>query len=52
MPSTIAIERESNPFLRAHLPGVQAAARMRLGHAPASTVEAFAAVREWKNVFR
>ncbi len=52
VPSTIAIELESNPFLRAHLPGVQAAARMRLGHAPASTVEAFAAVREWKNVFR
>ena len=51
VPSTVGIERGTNPFLRTHLPGLQASACQRLGHAPASPAEAFAAIRSWKNVF-
>jgi hydroxyacylglutathione hydrolase len=52
VPSTIGVELASNPFLRAHLPEVQAAAAARLGRPPDSVVDAFAAIREWKNAFR
>lgn len=52
VPSAIGVELASNPFLRAHLPQVQASAAARLGRAPDSVVEAFAAIREWKNAFR
>jgi len=52
VPSAIGIERATNPFLRAGEDSVCLAAGRRLGHPPASRVEAFAAIREWKNVFR
>jgi hydroxyacylglutathione hydrolase len=52
IPSNIAIEKATNPFLRASEPGIVdslvAAGRLERG---ASKVEAFAALREWKNVF-
>ena len=49
-PSTIADERATNPFLRAEVPAVAAAARARgAGAAPA---EIFHALREWKNGFK
>jgi hydroxyacylglutathione hydrolase len=52
VPSTIAAEKATNPFLRAGEPGIVgslvAAGRLQPG---ASPVEAFAALREWKNVF-
>lgn len=51
LPSTIALERATNPFLRAHLPGVRAAAAVHAGHPPADDVASFAALREWKNTF-
>ncbi len=51
VPSTVGVELATNPFLRTHLPGVQASAEQRLGHAPFDAVQAFAAIREWKNVF-
>jgi hydroxyacylglutathione hydrolase len=51
VPSTIALERATNPFLRAHLPGVRAAAAAHAGHALADDVASFAALREWKNTF-
>lgn len=52
VPSTIAIELCSNPFLRSREDAVRAAAEVRLGRPPQSAVECFAAIREWKNVFR
>lgn len=52
VPSAIGVELQTNPFLRTAQPGVRAAAAARLGHEPASEVECFAAIREWKNVFR
>lgn len=52
VPSSLAVELATNPFLRTAQPAVRAAAAARLGHAPASEAECFAAIREWKNVFR
>lgn len=51
LPSTLALERAINPFLRSREPAVQQAVRAR---APAARneVEVFAALREWKNQFR
>jgi hydroxyacylglutathione hydrolase len=52
VPSTIGLERGTNPFLRYTEPGIVKslveAGRLKEGAAP---VEAFAALREWKNVF-
>ena len=52
LPSTIASERECNPFLRCDAPEVRASIGQRLGHAPADAVEAFGALRAWKDTFR
>ena len=52
VPSTIGLERGTNPFLRYTEPGIVKslveAGHLKEGAAP---VEAFAALREWKNVF-
>jgi len=52
VPSTIAIERATNPFLRADQPSVMQQAAGRLASAPADRIESFAALRQWKNEFR
>ncbi len=52
LPSTIGEELDTNPFLRCAAPEVVAAASKHAGRALATPVEVFAAVREWKNVFR
>ncbi len=49
LPSTIAIELATNPFLRASEPTVAAAAAKHAGHAMADASETFATLREWKN---
>jgi hydroxyacylglutathione hydrolase len=51
VPSTMGEERATNPFLRAHLPAVKAAAAAHAGHALADDVASFGALREWKNRF-
>ena len=51
LPSSIALERRINPFLRCSEPAVVAAAR-REGAADDSPLAVFAALREWKNRFR
>lgn len=51
LPSTLALEKRINPFLRCAEPGVMEAARRRAGHALASRHEVFAAVRRWKDEF-
>jgi len=52
IPSTIAIEKATNPFLRYHEPAIVdslvAAGKLARGADP---LDAFAALREWKNVF-
>jgi len=52
LPVTMAEERATNPFLRCDAPAIRASAATRLGRQPVDRVETFAALREWKNVFR
>ncbi len=51
VPSTIAEELDTNPFLRCAEPGVIAAAEHHAGRKLATPVEVFAEIREWKNAF-
>jgi hydroxyacylglutathione hydrolase len=51
LPSTLALERRINPFLRCTEPAVVAAAR-REGAANDEPVAVLATLREWKNRFR
>lgn len=50
VPSTIAVEKATNPFLRCREPEVVQSARGR-GAADSDPVTVFAAIREWKNSF-
>jgi hydroxyacylglutathione hydrolase len=52
VPSTLADELATNPFLRAGVPEVFAAAEARAGRKLGDPVAAFATLREWKNGFR
>lgn len=49
VPSTLAEELATNPFLRWEAPAVIAAATTRLGHAPVTHAETFAAIRIWRD---
>ncbi|NWG31046.1 MAG: hydroxyacylglutathione hydrolase [Rhodocyclaceae bacterium] len=49
VPSTLAEELDTNPFLRWRSPGVIAAATRWLGRAPANDAETFAAIRLWRD---
>jgi hydroxyacylglutathione hydrolase len=51
LPSTIGEERLTNPFLRAPIAAVREAAAAHAGHAISGDVDAFAALRAWKNAF-
>lgn len=52
LPSTIASERECNPFLRCTQPVIIAAVASQLGRDPEDEVETFAQLRRWKDGFR
>lgn len=52
LPSTIARELATNPFLRCDSPAVRNAIAGRLDHAPADRIETFAELRRWKDGFR
>jgi hydroxyacylglutathione hydrolase len=49
VPSTLAEELATNPFLRWSAPGVIAAASARLGHRPANDADTFGAIRVWRD---
>lgn len=49
VPSTLAEELATNPFLRWRSPGVISAASRWLGRAPGSDAETFAAIRLWRD---
>ena len=51
LPSTIAAELETNPFLRCGEASVAASASRRAGQPLTDRVAVFAAIREWKNSF-
>jgi hydroxyacylglutathione hydrolase len=48
LPTTIGLEKKTNPFLRANEPAIRA----RLGMAEATPVEVFAEIRKRRDVFR
>ncbi|QIL21023.1 hydroxyacylglutathione hydrolase [Thermomonas sp. HDW16] len=52
LPSTLASERNCNPFLRSDNPAVRAAIATHVGHSPSNDIEAFALLRRWKDGFR
>jgi len=52
VPSTIADELATNPFLRCSEPGVVAVAQAHAGRRLDGPVETFAVLRAWKNEFR
>lgn len=52
LPSTLATELATNPFLRVDTPAVRTAVAQRLGHTPTDRVETFAELRRWKDGFR
>ena len=51
LPSTLALERSINPFVRCSEPALAASARAH-GARSDDPVEVFAALREWKNNYR
>lgn len=51
VPSELAVELATNPFLRTGHPAVRQAAAARLNRPPADEVETFAAIRGWKDNF-
>ena len=52
LPSTVALERRINPFLRCSEPAVVAAAQHHSSPVAADPVAVFATLRQWKNDFR
>ena len=51
VPTTVALERATNPFLRCTEPALVDSASARVGRRLTDPVDVFAALREWKNVF-
>lgn len=51
LPSTIALELETNPFCRTSQQSILNAAARHAGQSVGSPVQAFAVLREWKNNF-
>jgi hydroxyacylglutathione hydrolase len=51
LPSTVAEELATNPFLRCSEPEVVASAERHAGHRLSDAVAVFAELREWKNAF-
>jgi hydroxyacylglutathione hydrolase len=52
LPSTLAMELVTNPFLRVDTPAIRAAVADRLGREPTDRVETFAELRRWKDSYR
>lgn len=52
LPAALGDELAANPFLRVDSPAVRSAISVQLGRQPADRVEAFAALRRWKDEFR
>ncbi|MCI1015612.1 hydroxyacylglutathione hydrolase [Herbaspirillum sp. C7C2] len=52
VPSTIGLERETNPFLRASSPEIQQSLQKAGRLTQLDEVSSFAALREWKNTYR
>jgi hydroxyacylglutathione hydrolase len=51
LPSTIAQEKATNPFVRVNAPGVIKTASTRAGKTLSDPVSVLAEIRDWKNNF-
>jgi len=51
LPTSIALEKQTNPFLRCDNPAVRQIAAARSGVDNPSAVDVFAAIRGWKDKF-
>lgn len=51
LPSTLADELATNPFLRVDMPGIRQSLQGRLGRDPVDSIDAFAELRRWKDGF-
>ncbi len=51
VPSTLALELQTNPFLRTHLQALKQSVESQVGHALSTETEVFAALRRWKDQF-
>ena len=51
VPSTLQMEKATNPFLRSRIPAIAQAVESHTGTHPADTIAVFAALRQWKNTF-
>lgn len=51
LPSSIGLERRTNPFLRVDQPAARGSAEAHAGHPLGTEIEVFAVLREWKNGF-
>lgn len=51
LPVALRVERDANPFLRVQAAGLRETLAARLGHPPADRLEAFTALRAWKDGF-
>lgn len=51
VPTTLALEKKMNPFLRTHIETVIAAAEAQVGKPLNEAVNVFSVIREWKNNF-
>ena len=51
VPSTIALERATNPFMRSEIPAVVAAANKRSPTPHLTPIDVLATIRDWKNSF-
>lgn len=49
LPSTIGLEKATNPFLRCHEPDVVGSVELHVGHLLQTELEVFTTLREWKN---
>jgi len=51
LPSSLALEQQTNPFLRLHVKALQETLARHLGAIPHNEFEAFKALRNWKDKF-
>ncbi len=51
VPSTLALELQTNPFLRTHVQALKQSVESQVGHALGTETEVFAALRQWKDHF-
>jgi hydroxyacylglutathione hydrolase len=52
VPTTLALEKQINPYLRTHLPSLRRAAEQHCGRSLPDTAQVFAVLRRWKDGFK